>query len=186
MSSTHGNIRTFTGRTIDPRTPWSDDIDILDIAHALSMSCRWGGHVHRFYSVAEHSVFVARTVLERHKNRHLAFSALMHDAPEAYVVDVPRPVKRLIGQAYVELESRFAAAISNKFKCNIYSLDGRIVDVDNQILHDERQQLMCSDDPDWSLGTDPIGIELLCLSPEQAKLLFLDAYNRLSPEFNLS
>lgn len=95
-------IQTFTGRAFYPMAPHWDDIDIKDIAHALSMQCRFTGHLRRFYSVAEHSVRVAWAVEELLNQgspvpacgRVLALlQGLLHDASEAYLIDVAKPVK---------------------------------------------------------------------------------------------
>lgn len=84
-------IQTFTGRQFWPLNPRAEDVCIEDIAHALSMKCRYTGHCRQFYSVAQHSVIMTELSLSPHW-------ALMHDAAEAYMPDVARPVKRLIPQ----------------------------------------------------------------------------------------
>lgn len=83
-------LQTFSGGTIAPHRPTAGDIAIEDIAHALSMLCRFGGHVREFYSVAQHSVLASRCV-----PREDALWALLHDASEAYLGDVVTPVKHL-------------------------------------------------------------------------------------------
>lgn len=104
-----GCIRTYTGRYVDPFDPKPDDIVIEDIAHALSNLCRFGGHTKCFYSVAEHSLLCAVLVPGEHK-----LAALLHDASEAYLVDIPTPIKnRLPG--YVEAEDRLMKVIAEKF-----------------------------------------------------------------------
>ena len=87
-------IQTYTGRKFHPLRPRVAEVDVRDIAHALSLKCRFGGHCRVFYSVAEHSVRVSR-VLEA-KGRELAVWGLMHDAGEAYLPDVGRPVKSFL------------------------------------------------------------------------------------------
>src|SRR5690606_29748913 len=81
-------MQTFTGRRFWPLDPRPDEICIEDIAHALSMQCRYAGHCLSFYSVAEHSVLLSQHVAEPFRRW-----ALLHDASEAYLVDVPRPIK---------------------------------------------------------------------------------------------
>jgi uncharacterized protein len=82
-------IQTYTGRRVYPLDPSPEDIDIADIAHALSNVCRFTGHVREFYSVAQHSVIVSECV-----PAPFALLGLMHDAPEAYIGDISRPLKK--------------------------------------------------------------------------------------------
>jgi hypothetical protein len=103
-------ITTHTGKQIDPASPESWDIHIEDIAHALSHLCRFGGHTREFYSVAQHSVRVARAVSR--KNRLVA---LLHDATEAYLVDIPSPLKALLPD-YRALEQGAWYAIADHYK----------------------------------------------------------------------
>ena len=106
---TEGCIRTYTGKYINISNPKPTDIDILDIAHSLSRMPRFAGHTEHFISVAEHSVMCFKQANEVDK-----FQALMHDASEAYLVDVPSPVKAMIPN-YYELESRLMCVISEAF-----------------------------------------------------------------------
>ena len=82
-------IVTSSGKQFFPYAPKPEMVDIADIGHALALLCRWGGHTTCFYSVAEHSVRVARIVPPEHM-----LAALVHDAHEAYTLDLPRPIKR--------------------------------------------------------------------------------------------
>jgi hypothetical protein len=91
-------IRTFTGRLVDPLNLKPDDIDIRDIAHALSNMCRFNGHCRQFYSVAEHSVRVAEMVPDEQ-----ILAALLHDRAEAYLPDMTRPVKYRDEMAFYRL-----------------------------------------------------------------------------------
>lgn len=103
-------IQTYSGRAFYPLAPYPQDVCIEDIAHALSQLCRFGGHCRRFYSVAEHSVLLSRVVVPEFQ-----LWALLHDASEAYLVDVPRPIKKQL-PAYVEAERRVMAAICARFE----------------------------------------------------------------------
>lgn len=82
-------IGTFTGLLVNPLDMRPEDLDIRDIARSLSMRCRFGGHLTKFYSVAQHSVEVSRRVAPQH-----ALWGLLHDASEAYTSDVPSPLKQ--------------------------------------------------------------------------------------------
>lgn len=98
-------MQTFSGRQFWPCDPRADEVCIEDIAHALSMQCRFAGHVRKFYSVAEHCVRASWIVPDRFK-----LAALLHDAAEAYVVDLPRPIKRQPElRAYLHIEERVEA-----------------------------------------------------------------------------
>jgi hypothetical protein len=98
-----------SGRIYYPLDPRPEDVFIEDIAHSLSMQCRYGGHSRVFYSVAEHSYHLSFLVPEEH-----ALVALLHDATEAYVSDVPRPLKPYLSN-YAEIEDRNWAAIAKAF-----------------------------------------------------------------------
>lgn len=104
------DIKTFSGEYIDI---FSDDIEnrirIDDIAHALSLMCRFGGHIKSFYSVAEHSIWVAKRLPNEHK-----LAGLLHDASEAYLVDIPTPIKKRF-PFYIDIEDKMMKIISKKF-----------------------------------------------------------------------
>lgn len=86
-------IRTYSGRYVDPFDLKPDDVCIEDIARALAFQCRFAGHMHTFYSVAEHSLNVAHMILRQTGNMKWATLGLLHDADEAYLPDMVRPVK---------------------------------------------------------------------------------------------
>lgn len=108
-----GKFETFTRREIDINNVHESMICERDIAHALSNICRFGGHTIEHYSVAEHSILVAALAPEDFK-----LEALLHDAAEAYVGDVIKPLKNLLGNTYSDIEDRFMTAISKKFNLN--------------------------------------------------------------------
>lgn len=109
MTNSKRAIETYTGRFVDPFDP-PKEFHLADIAHALSNICRFGGHAKRFYSVAQHSAHVAQLVKRLGGGRVDVAHALLHDAAEAFVGDVPRPIKsdaqhaveqRLLDRIYV-------------------------------------------------------------------------------------
>ena len=102
-------IQTFTGRMFWPIDPQPDEVDIEDIAHALSNVCRFCGHTREFYSVAQHSVLVSEIVPAA-----FALEGLLHDATEAYISDVARPVKPYLTN-YKEIEINLYRAIAKRF-----------------------------------------------------------------------
>jgi hypothetical protein len=106
-----GSITTFSGIRFWPMLPNPDDILIADIAHALAHQCRFGGHAREFYSVAEHCVRVSQ-----HCAPEDALWGLLHDASEAFLCDVPAPLKELPAfEAYREAERRLQRAIAVRF-----------------------------------------------------------------------
>lgn len=102
-------IRTFTGIYVNVFEPTEEMICIEDIAHALSNQCRFGGHLPVFYSVAQHSIIMSDKMHESHK-----LAALLHDASEAYLLDIPRPIKKGLSN-YKEIEDKLMTAIAAKF-----------------------------------------------------------------------
>jgi 5'-deoxynucleotidase YfbR-like HD superfamily hydrolase len=109
-------MQTIGGRAFYPLDPSPEDVDIEDIAHALSMVCRFGGHCSKFYSVAEHSVRVAMAIVEAGGTRSDGFAGLMHDAAEAYIGDMVWPLKQAAESAgYKRIEKRIERAIAQRF-----------------------------------------------------------------------
>src|SRR5690348_16971168 len=110
-------LQTVSGRWVNPFDPDPEQLDIGDIARALANICRFGGHARAFYSVAQHSVIVSRLVEERGGGAEDAFAALMHDATEAYLGDMPHPIKHRspLGAAFRAAEDHLEAAIRDRF-----------------------------------------------------------------------
>jgi hypothetical protein len=133
-------IRTATGRKFDPLNPKSEDICIEDIAAALGKQCRFSGHTKQFYSVAQHSVLASEQV---QNNPELALSALLHDASEAYLVDIPSPLKKTPEFAtYRELESRVMAVIWERFGLKFSWNSPEIKQIDARLCATEARDLM--------------------------------------------
>lgn len=150
-----GYIATYSGRTINPMEPELDAIVIEDIAHALSNQCRFTGHVATFYSVAEHSVRCALELLEKdfysenadewNSARELKLMkwALLHDASEAYLSDIARPVKNALGlgEVYKRAEAGLMVSICQKFDLP-WPMPEEIKRVDDTLLRTEQRDLM--------------------------------------------
>ena len=107
-------ITTYTGKYIDPTNPDMSMVEIRDIAHALSLICRGNGHVQTFFSVGQHCLNCAREAQARGYDRRVVLACLLHDASEAYMSDVPRPVKRLLPE-YVAAEDALLEQIYEKY-----------------------------------------------------------------------
>lgn len=131
------NIRTFNGKYVDVFNPDIDTIDIIDIAHALSNTCRFGGHTYQFYSVAQHSAQVASLNMVPDE---LKLTALLHDATEAYMCDIPRPIKRNL-QEYKKVEDKLMEYIAKKFNL-VYPFPDIIKAADNYMLEFEHKHII--------------------------------------------
>lgn len=166
-------MQTISGRQFWPIDPRPEEVFIEDIAHALSMMCRFNGHCERFYSVAEHSVIVSRHVPEEH-----ALWGLLHDASEAYIADIVRPAKRFI-IGYKQAEDRIMAAICKAF--GLSPVTPREVErADSAILADEASQIMGTAPKQWFLPEPPLGAQIVGLSPSEAKAAFLKRFAEIT------
>ena len=103
-------MNTYTGKKFDPLQMKPEDVDLVDIAHALSLLCRGGGHIDRFYTVALHSINCANEAKVRGWERKLILACLLHDASEAYIADIIRPVKPYLTN-YLEIEDQIMSVI---------------------------------------------------------------------------
>jgi hypothetical protein len=176
-------IETYTGRQFYPLRPSVQDVHLEDIAHALSMKCRYAGHGAKFYSIAEHSVLLAQAVDKGYVpgiRRDLQRQALLHDAAEAYLADIPRPVKNSIRQwALVESEVEEvicrALGVSLPFSLNIKSLDFRILHNEKKVLFPNSPNVWPTMAPEGPLA----GTVVRCWTPARAKRNFLTLARQL-------
>lgn len=169
-------MQTYSGKRFYPFNPTPESIDIVDIAHALSMTCRYGGHCKQFYSVAQHSVLVASKA-----PAELALRALMHDAPEAYTGDLIRPIKKhpdMVVFSYVE--EIVERAVCAKFDLPYPIMNPAIKRLDNRILNDERDAVMVPTNDEWDVPGEPLGVTIKQWSPEMARAKFLSAFETYS------
>lgn len=136
-------IKTYTGVMIDPLRPESEKIRMEDIAHALSMLCRANGHFKSFYSVGQHSINCMREAAARGYSRKVRLACLLHDASEAYLSDVTRPVKQEMPK-YKEIEAPLQEAIWNKYLTEPLTDEERaqVFLVDDDMLVHEFLELM--------------------------------------------
>lgn len=164
-------MQCFSGGQFWPLDPRAEEIHIADIAHALSMQCRYAGHCLRFYSVAEHSVKLSHVVSPEN-----ALWALLHDASEAYLVDVPRPVKPYL-TGYKDAEARVMAAVCERFGLPL-DMPAEVHAADNAIIGDERANMApCA--AEWYATGPGLGVTLNYWSPEVAERMFLARFNAL-------
>lgn len=132
------NILTYSKMSFNPLNPDSDSILIKDIAHALSLMTRANGHFHEFYSVAQHCIFCCEEALARGYSNKVALACLLHDASEAYLADITRPVKKNLLN-YLDIEEVLQTAIYSKFIGQALSAEEhvQIHSVDNSLLFSE-------------------------------------------------
>lgn len=167
-------IQTYSGRRFNPTNPNPDAIVIQDIAHALSMQCRFTGHTKKFYSVAQHSVYVSHIC-----NEEDALWGLMHDASEAYLVDVPRPLKRSGKfQAYLDFEAQMQEAICKRFGLPIQEPPS-VKKADTKLLATEARDLMSPLHSDWVNRTTPLPFVIEAWEPQKAKNMFMQRFYEL-------
>lgn len=168
-------MQTYTGVQFWPMDPRPEEIVIDDIAHALSNCCRYAGHCREFYSVAEHSVLVSEVVPPEH-----AFQALLHDATEAYLVDVPRPLKRYLTN-YHEIEDTLWKAIAKRFGIP-EELHPSIKEADNAVLLAEAEQIMGPKPAPWNIEGKAADVKVRCNSPWLARNRFMLRFTELRME----
>lgn len=135
-------IRTYTGHYLNVLEPDPAMINIVDIAHALSMNVRFGGHLPAFYCVAQHSIIVSNWVKPEHR-----LAALLHDASEAYLIDLPRPIKQQLPD-YKVIEDNLMRVISGVFGFE-YPFHESIKEADDTVLEIEWNCLMLG--KNWSI-----------------------------------
>lgn len=168
-------IQTYTGRRFDPINPVEGAIVIEDIGHSLSMQCRFSGHVKKFYSVAQHSVLVSYIC-----DSADALWGLMHDASEAYLVDIPSPLKRSGKfETYKELESQMMSVICKRFGLT-QTEPPSVKKADRILLSTEARDLMSPLHPDWVQPTDPLPFKIDPLPQQEAKDLFMKRFFELT------
>jgi 5'-deoxynucleotidase YfbR-like HD superfamily hydrolase len=178
-----GAIHTVSGRWLDPLAPEVGSIEIGDIAQALSNQCRFGGHCRVFYSVAQHCVLVADVCRERGGSAEEALTALMHDAGEAYLTDLPHPLKHRspLGPPYKLAEARLEEAIRERF--GLAPGGPELKRIDRSLLASERRAFAAMGDPWPELeGVEPLAIEIEPWAPERARREFLARFERLEAE----
>lgn len=195
MRSEDNFIRTYTGRKFWPLDPKPEEVAIEDIAHALSLICRFTGHTYCFYSVAEHSVRVShlaekmaladwRTLMGKAPGAHsfarkVAFWGLLHDASEAYLCDLPSPIKRApgIGQIYKSFEARLMDCIAVHFDLTPHE-PALVKDADRILLNTEMRDLMTNCVP--YEGYEPLPETIYPMDAQKAEVEFMRRFDALS------
>jgi 5'-deoxynucleotidase YfbR-like HD superfamily hydrolase len=173
-------LQTVSGRWVNPFDPDPSQLDAGDIARALANQCRFGGHTRVFYSVAQHSVIVSELVEQRGGDIEEAFAALMHDASEAYLGDMPHPLKHRspLGAAFKAAEDHLERAIRDRFR--IKPDVAEIKRADRALLATERRTFSAET---WHWpeleGVEPLDLELTAWPPDEAAEAFAQRYAEL-------
>lgn len=169
-------IGTYKCKKVDPWSPDIDRIDIEDIAHALSRQPRFGGHTKGMpYSVAQHSYYTSKLVPDEH-----ALWGLLHDASEAYLVDLPRPIKKML-PGYLEAENKLMEAICKRFGLPL-AMPGAVRIVDDMLLVTEARDLFDETPEDWhqNLGHKFWDQKIVPWDYQKAEQKFLARFDELN------
>ena len=168
-------LQTFSGIQFFPLDPHPDEILIEDIAHSLSNQCRYAGHTNTFYSVAEHCYRMSFIVPKKD-----ALWALLHDASEAYLVDLPRPLKHYskLGEIYIMLENRVMRVVAERFDLPT-PCPASVHRADNIMLSTEQRDLMKISPKPWVETEKPLKGVIFPINPCAAELMFLERFAEL-------
>ena len=170
-------IQLHDGQVFDYDELSAEALTIDNIANALSKLCRFAGHVTRFYSVAEHSVYVSE-----HVPKKMRLAALLHDASESVLVDVPRPLKRMLPK-YLDIEAKVMGLIANKYGFP-WPMAHEIKVADIRMCLTESRLLTPSKAEGWGLKVRPYRDFMrggaIGLGSEAARLMFLTAYKTIT------
>jgi 5'-deoxynucleotidase YfbR-like HD superfamily hydrolase len=173
------HIKTATGIDFYPFKPEIEKINIEDIAHSLSQQCRFSGHTKwkgkmKFYSVAQHSLYCSY-ISEN------PLWALLHDASEAYSVDVPTPIKKRIPQ-FKYMEEKIESVIASAFNLE-WPRPSEVKECDIKAFNIEWHLLMLNDESSEEYkkcSEDKLFMEILDMTPEQTKDAFINRFKELN------
>ena len=168
-------ITLASGRIFDFLDPHGSDFTIEDIAQGLSHICRYAGQCRSFYSVAEHSLLVSEVAVDH------PYEALLHDAAEAFIGDVTRPLKQLLPE-YKAIEANVEDAIVQRFHMNP-AYRNAVKAADLRVLAAEQAQVMAPGTNAWAAaaGIVPADVRVRCLDPISAREQFMQRYLLLRP-----
>lgn len=188
----NSNIQTYSGKMFNVFDPDASLIDIEDIAHALSLTCRFGGHCSSFYSVAQHSILVSDWMyknLHPQKSAIIGMIGLLHDAAEAYIGDVPRPIKRFIND-FDKIEFNIIEMIYKKYgvwnfykkgnsrRLSTVKFSHNLQFADDTVLSTEKRDLMKSEVKGWQKLPPPCSKRIRTWNPQEAEKKFINRFNK--------
>lgn len=188
------SICTVSGRWVRPLDPERMDIDIMDIAHSLANQCRFTGHTRQFYSTAQHSVYVSAVCesLARQRAprglsagadiRERALAGLLHDASEAYIADIARPLKRAdeaFATTYQRIETDLQKVIFAHFGLR-WPMPNLVHEADDLLLWAEMRDLMPNDPPE---GVEAWPHTIHAWEPTMARHFFMRRFQDLTEQY---
>lgn len=167
-------ILTASGDYFSFTSPENYHFEIKTIAHALSHLCRFTGHTSEFYSVAQHSVLVSRLLPPK-----MQLAGLLHDAAEAFLGDMTKPLKNMFPE-FSRIEKSIEVAIGKQYGIT-YPLPHEVKEADLILLATEQRDFMPPIDRQWRYlqGIEPMKEKITSWTPTQAKKMFLDRFDEL-------
>ncbi len=180
-------MQTHSGIAFDLLEPTPEMVNLYDIAHALSMLCRYAGHVRVHYSVAQHSCLIHDWLTsKRPKHPMIALGGLMHDGAEAYMCDIPAPVKHALSEStrrdLTAMADRIDEAICGRLGIGPHLLHlAEVKEVDLRILLDERDALMGPPPKEWGVEGPALGLSVHAWSAERARAEWLQRLRSHEP-----
>jgi len=174
MTNKDAWIQTYSGKKFHIFDPKPEEVDIEDIAHSLSLLCRFNGHCNSFYSVAEHSIYVAQEIIDQGHPVELCMAALLHDSSETFIGDMSKPFKDHMDY-YKEVEKNIQRVIEKKFNLPANIFDHKAIkDADVAVLLAEKRDLMNKEPEPWSMNATPIKTKIVpVLDSTRIKKMFL-------------
>lgn len=168
-------IKVSSGHYVDIINPDPNTLDIYTISSALSKICRFGGHCPKYYSVAEHCIHSTQIGISEGYDNNALKTIFMHDASEAYIGDIVRPLKANLSQ-YRKIEERINRAIEYAFNIKFDKFKNEIKNIDNILLKAEKRTMWPEDKNDWGLENykDYLFIKFKFWTPKQSEKKFLE------------
>lgn len=173
------SIMLHSGAWFDFASPHTSPFTAEDIGHGLAHICRYSGQCTKFYSVAEHSLLVSDVA------KGFEYEALLHDAAEAFIGDITRPLKQMLPD-FKRIEAVVQDAVLERFGLS-HPLPQQVKEADLRVLAAEQRQIMPAGTDGWraELNIEPAPIVVRHLAPEVAKRMWLDKFEALSRSRNV-
>jgi uncharacterized protein len=160
-------IKTISGKTINFAEPKAGEINIFDIAKGLAYRSRWAGQTKEYYSVAQHSIHVMQLLEEEFvRLPQIKLVALLHDASEAYMADIPTPLKNLL-PGYKYYENLLQTEIYKAYGLELYAVEYYAI-------------IKRADIKSMELEKEGIGTTLKGMQPEEVYQMYLEVVNKIA------